>query len=311
MRALLKKILFGQKDIKEYQSVKISGNIEEKAYLKSKNGVIDISNSHWLLCLEPTIFGIWLSNPEYDINDTFKIFFTNKESGIDEKVENISTTELTLIFFDKIEEKNGTLLLLKTIKTKISNSNYFKGVLMFLVYYYKSSQTFFKFKSLYAAYSYPRKVNIISFKENNYYNLFPMDLLGGINETNKHVLGLRHGNMALSGIIKAGKIIICEVSSKYKSEIYALGKHHSSDPPSIESLPFKVFYSRNFGFPLPEWIDSYKEINIQKSINLGSQMLLWGELIEEVKIKETSGNLFHLHLLHLFSDDKKSNYPLA
>ena len=86
---------------------------------------------------------------------------------------------------------------------------------------------------------------------------------------------------------------------------------HGLTPPALDSLPFKVIESEKFGFDIPEWIFSYKEVEILKTINLGSHMLLWGKVMNEKKIKPSTGNLFHIHFLqYLHQKRKGNNYPL-
>jgi hypothetical protein len=219
---------------------------------------------------------------------------------------------LTLDFFDSIKEENGTLLLLKLKKSNIYHLHFIKTYLLFFRYYKKDSLSFARFKSFVAAYSYPRRVRIISFRQDNYYNIFPMDLLGDIKQRGRYVFGLRHTNTALHRIIETGKLAVSEVSFKYKDIIYQLGKHHSSSPPSLDSLPFDVIFSKNFDFYIPAWVESYKEIKILKTVNMGSHMLLWGELIEEKTLTGPADHLFIVHFLHyLHQKNKGLSYRLA
>jgi flavin reductase (DIM6/NTAB) family NADH-FMN oxidoreductase RutF len=118
--------------------------------------------------------------------------------------------------------------------------------------------------------------------------------------------------VALSKIIETGKVVVSEISFEHKDIIYQLGKHHSSIPPSLELLPFKVTTSENFGFYIPDWAESYKEIKIERTINLGSHMLLWGEVINQVTLKTHTSHLFHIHfLLYLHQKRKGFSYQLV
>src|SRR4030095_10468657 len=127
-----------------------------------------------------------------------------------------SVAVLTLIFFDLIEEENGILLLLKVQSSKIYHLNLIKTYLLFSRYYKKNGLTFSKFKSFVAAYSYPRQIRIVSFRQDDYYNIFPIDLLGPIEQSERFVFGLRHSNLALSGIIKTGKLAVSQVPFQFK-----------------------------------------------------------------------------------------------
>ena len=58
MKSLFRKILFGDTEIREYSTVTIAGEIKEHVFLKSGKFTIDISKTHWVLCLEPIVFGL-------------------------------------------------------------------------------------------------------------------------------------------------------------------------------------------------------------------------------------------------------------
>lgn len=312
MKNIFRKILFGDTEIKEYATITINDEIKERVYLKTDKSIIDISQNHYLLCLEPIVFGIWIKNGvdvlPVDESGGYKMYFTN---GRDEDIKRNTVADLTLDFFERITEKGGELVLLKLRKSNIFHINFIKAYLLYFKFYKKPKLSYAKLKSFASAYSYPRRVRIISFKQGDYYNIFPMDLLGDISQDNRYVFGLRHTNTALSKIIETKKVVVSECSFEYKDVIYKLGSHHSAGPPSVELLPFKVINSKNFGFYLPEWVDSYKEISILKTINLGSHMLLWGEVNNECVLKSPTKHLFHIHyLLYLYQKRKGLVYPL-
>ena len=316
MKKLLRKILLGDTEISEYSTVTVAGEIKERVFLESGKFAIDISTIHWLLCLEPIVFGVWLRKDEHMIalNERagFSMYFTDSPVDDFKIAKRSAVATITLNYFDKIDETRGTLYLLKLKKSKIHHVSFLKTFILYYKYYKKPKFSFQKYKSLIAAYSYPRRVRIISFKQDDYFNIFPMDLLGEIPQSGKHVFGLRHTNVALSKIIQARKIVVSEVPYVYKDSIYELGKHHGGAPPSPESLPFKVEPTENFRFEIPEWADSYKEVQILKTKNLGSHMLLWGEILHEKKLRESSGNLYHIHfLLYYHQKLKAADYPLV
>lgn len=310
MKKLLRELLFGDVVISEYSTVTVNKEINEKVYLQAGEIIIDISQYQFLLCLEPVVFGVWLKKSFTKDNGEYKMYFKTSQGEKNNKEKTLGI--INLVFFDKIENENKMLLLLKLKTTKIYHTNFIKTHLLYNRFYKKPAFSFNKLKSFVAAYSYPRRVRIIAFRDNEYFNIFPMDLLGNISENNYYVFGLRHTNTTLSKIIETKKIVVSEVSYKYKDVIYQLGKHHGSSPPTINSLPFKTTQSEKFGFYIPEWIYSYKEIEILKTIDLGSHMLLWGKVVNEKKIKEPTGNLYHIHfLLYYYQKLKGSNYPLV
>ena len=184
-----------------------------------------------------------------------------------------------------------------------------KAYILYFGYYRKPGFSFKKLKSFVSAFSYPRKVRLISFTMDQYYNIFPMDLLGEISKTKYFVFGLSHSNYTLSKIIETKKIVVSEVPSRYKELIYQLGKHHGTNPPALNGLPFKVKQTDLWNFPIPVWVDNYKEIKIIKIVNLGSHMLLWGKIENSITSDGDPNSLFHLHFVqHLFNKKRGSIY---
>jgi hypothetical protein len=310
MKSFLKKIFYKNVYITEYSGITISNDITEKVYLKTGSALIDITEDQWVLSLEPLVFGIWLDKqkPLPGENESYVLVFEEHQKNHKPK----KTAVAKLAYSEKIEEPEGTLLLLKLESSRISHTSLLESLFIFSRYYRKPGFTFKKLKAYASAYSYPRKVRIVSFLEPGYFNIFPMDLLGKINGTNRFVFGLRHTNQALGRIIETKKLVVTEVPFIYKKEIYELGKHHSAAPPSLEELRFKTTPSRHFGFPVTEWADSYNEIQISRTINLGSHMLLWGESQHEEMIKPASMHFYHIHfLLYLYQKRLGQNYHLA
>ena len=308
MKKLFRKILFGDVPVSEYSTVTILGEIIESVYLEVDGTKIDISNLHWLLCLNPIVFGIWFSkdsiNISFDNGKLYKMYFRDsKSNGTDVAI-------LELNFFAKLEEKDGTLILLKLEKADIHHVSRLKTQILFYRYYKKPEQDFYKLKSYSAAYSYPRRVRLISFNEDNWFNIFPMDLVGDIPLSKRYVFGLRHTNVTLARIIETKKMVVSEISYEFKDVIYQLGKHHRQ-PLSDTKPSFKFINTEVFGFPVPSWANSYKEIRIVGTLNLGSHMLLWGEEINEKHLTEPTRSLYHIHFLHyLHQKGRAQAYPL-
>jgi hypothetical protein len=316
MKELYRKIIFGDADIKEYSTITIDGGIREKVYLQWGDPAppVDISLDHWLLCLDPVVFGVWLDKARQipDQAALCMMYFRDEACppGADPANDCLAALQLDLV--DRIEEAGGSLFLFRLTTSRIHHISAIRTRLIYSKYYKKPGLTFSKLRSFVAAYSYPRRVRLISFREEGYYNIFPMDLLGDIAQAGRYVFGLRHTNTALARIIGAKKIVVSELPFECKDTIYRLGSHHSSSPPPIEELPFAVSPSHLFGFWIPDFVESYKEIKILRTINLGSHMLMWGEPVGETRIKPDTPHLYHIHyLLYLHQKARGFSYPLA
>jgi hypothetical protein len=315
MKELFRKILFGDAGIKEYATINIDGDIREKVYLRFADGeTVDISRSHYVLCLTPIVFGVWLEKGQKIPDEKAKCRMYFREGvcppGADPGTGALAVVRLDPV--DKIEEENGSLFLFKLSAVRIHHISFLRARLIFSKYYKKPGLSFFKLKGFVAAYSYPRRVRVVSFREGEYFNIFPMDLLGDIRQAGRFALGLRHTNTTLARIIGAKKVVVSEFPFARKDTIYRLGSHHSSSPPSIGELPFGVIETQTFGFWVPEWVESYKEIKILKTINLGSHMLMWGEPVAESRIRTETPHLYHIHyLLFLQQKARGFSYPLV
>ena len=199
MRRLLTKILYKGIPVKEYASITTGDHISEKVLLNIDDSILDVSKDQWVLCLQPIVFGIWLNNPDFSPPVThYKII-------IEEIAPVKKLAEIQLSFFDCIKEQDGTLLLLKEDRSRLFHTSLIETYLLYSAYYRKPGFSFKKFSSYVSAFSYPRKVRLVSFQNEDYFNIFPMDFVGKIGATNRYVFGLRHTNKALSRIIEAKK----------------------------------------------------------------------------------------------------------
>ena len=250
------------------------------------------------------ILGIFLSNKiEIGRNQVFRIKFKSKNSSFTEAV-------MEAAYFDSIEEPEGTLYLFEINQSKIYQRNWLFRTGLYKRYFSARQPSKYKYNSLVAAFSYPRKVKLVSFKQDHYYNIFPMDLLGEAGAGSYHVFGLRHTNIALEKMIQSAKVVVSDISFEHKKIIYDLGKHHGTNPPPVQDLPFQVNLTSKFGFYIPEWIENYKEVEITRKLNLGSHMMLWGKILQTVNMAPKPMQMAHIHFLHYLQLKKfGENYP--
>ena len=299
----------------EYSKIRVADDIREAVFLEIGGSWIDVARDHWVLCIEPIVFGVWIRKDQLllqpDRGMKCRLYFSAGSGGDRKKFIRNAEVALTLELVDRIDEGAGSLFLLRLQKSHLYQFPFIKIFLLFFRYYRRGGLSFARFKSFVAAYNYPRRVRLISFRQENYFNIFPMDLLGDIAGTNRYVFGLRHSNTSLPRILETGKILVAEVSHVHKDMIYQLGKHHSGHPPSLDELPFAVNRSKNFDFYIPALVESYKEVRILRILNLGSHMLLWGEVLEEQVLKDATDHLFLVHFLHFLYQKERRPYQLA
>jgi hypothetical protein len=302
MNSAFWKMMFGEVATREYYAVRIDGGIREKVYLTGGAGmpVLDISSTHWILCLYPVVIGVWAEKGRVkDLNAaiTYHAYFRDGacESGQDPAKDAFAMLRLDIL--DIIPKENGSLFLFRAFSQRIDHSSWIKERILYSKFYKKSGSTFRNMMCFAAAFSYPRRVRIVSFRDGDHYNIFPMDLLGNIAGTDGFVFGLRHTNPSLARMIATKKVVVAEAPFGYKSLIYQLARNHGVSPPPVDQLPFGVVASARLGFWLPDWVEHYREIQIDKTIDLGSHMLLSGTCTGEYDLAPSSPGLYHIHAL--------------
>jgi hypothetical protein len=302
MKPYLRRILFGASEIREFVTVGADFDIGERVYLEAGHVSIDVSRHQWLLGLDPIVMGVWIDSAdmaEAARQGECKLYFYGAEKGNEMERMGSAVAEMTLEFFDQLEEENGILLLLKVKRTRVRHIHPLRAWLLYRKFYKKPGFDFDRLKAYAAAFSYPRRVRIVSCEmDRDHHYLFPMDLVGDIGQAGRYLFSLRHTNVALDKMVEMGKMVVSEVPAAYKSVIYQLGKGHLQVPPRLDELPFRVASTATFGFYVPEWTESYREIRIRKTIDLGSHLLLWGEPVSFQQIGPPCQHLYHIHFLY-------------
>ncbi|HTR31368.1 MAG TPA: hypothetical protein VMH27_18980 [Puia sp.] len=317
-------LLTGERVIRDFVTVGADDRLRERVYLAADGRVWDVSGNQWLLGLDPRVIGIWVEkNGDLAEDPGGRISYTlyvhedvpmRVATGAGKPAGDVSGKvlgEMTLEYSDRIADDNGILLLFRVKSTLIHHMGSLRARLLYRKFYRKPGVTFERLKAVAAAYTYPRRVRVISFCfGSDHHYIFPMDLLADIRSAGRYLLGMRHSNQVLKQIMEVRKIVVAEAPAGYKQQIYKLGRNHSASPPPLDQLPFGVIKTREWGFCLPDWVESYKEIRIGKTTDLGSHMLLYGEWSEDVILRPPTPRLHHIHFLYyLHQKDGRLPYP--
>lgn len=320
--AIYGRVLTGEKVIRDFMTVGADDRVREKVYLGAAGKVWDVSGNQWLLGLDPRVVGVW--DPHAGDAVAYRLYMCGSEAEEsagsmenggrgEEDIARKALAVMNLENFDRIVEDDGTLFLFRVLSTDIRHIDPVRARLIYEKFYKKPGVTYERLKAVAAAYTYPRRVRIISFRfddQNNY--IFPMDLLADIRPVRRYLFGMRHSNQVLTKIMDAGRIAVGEAPAEYKHVIYKLGRNHSAAPPPLDELPFGVIATQDWGFYLPEWVESYKEIRIRKTLDLGSHMLLCGDWTEDVELVPPTPRLHHLHFLYyLHQKGGRLQYPVV
>ncbi len=298
MGSVIKNIFFKDTKITTFFISRLpETSIEEKVFLKKGRHKVDITRHQGMICLDPFCISVWLSKEQTQGLDpqTAEIRF--------EKGNKLNAT-ITVSLIEKIATAKGGLLLYKIENVKNYQLSALHRLVLFKYFLRSKSNTYYSRKVISALYSYPRRIIIVSYKDEEYYNIFPMDIQSYIQEDDTYILGLRTTNVTLDKILAAGKVVVSDTDTVDINTVYNLGKHSSTTPTPVEQLPFGTTKSDIFGFPVPDFTGGYKEIEIIRHRKMGYHMLMVGKVVNEVKLKPTSSSLYHIGFLQY----QKGNY---
>jgi flavin reductase (DIM6/NTAB) family NADH-FMN oxidoreductase RutF len=289
MKKLIIKLLFGGIPPTQYPAVRIpQGKIGEKVVLKKSKTQIDITQNHSIVCQAPFCISVWMDKHALEP-------FQSGESKIiiDKGYKTISKLGVKILHI--IDEKDYYILVFEIQTAKSSGMNFIQRYILQRSFLKNGNLTQLESDIYAALYAYPRGIILVSFRQADYYNIFPMDFQGYYREKDMYILGLRTTNITLEKIIQQGKVVVCVTDDTDISTIYALGKHHSTEPPYMDKLGFDLVKSELFGFPVPAFCKSYKEIEIINHFKVGSHMMLIGKILNNFQESERLSSVYHIY----------------
>ena len=138
---------------------------------------------------------------------------------------------------------------------------------------------------------------MVSYKDDSYCNMFPMDIHSHIAGEGLYLLGLRTTNLTLNKMLEAKKVVVCDTDNVDINTVYTLGKQPSASPIPLNELPFGTVESEQFGFPVPNFSGSYKEIEIIHHRKMGFHMLMVGRVVNAKQLKPNPQSFYHIGFL--------------
>ena len=144
------------------------------------------------------------------------------------------------------------------------------------------------------AYAIPRVISLITVSNHNFYNLFPTDLHGTVNEQ-YYVGSLRHGGKACVQVESAGRIAISQVNCGACKTVYSLGKNHMQEVKPKDNFPFGDISSSQFQLPLPQPVLQYRELELTGSFEHGIHKLLLFKIVSRQTLSAEPATLAHIH----------------
>jgi flavin reductase (DIM6/NTAB) family NADH-FMN oxidoreductase RutF len=298
-RSIFRKLLFKNRTAREYPAVRISNEeVLEKVTLRFGSHTVDITKTHAVVCQTPFYMAIWVEP------DTIQNYLpASYEVSIHRGTKLIAKLEANL--YHIIHENGLSIMVLNLQQGRSFLINYPQQQLL-LSYFVRKRNITFREGAIYGAlYSYPRRVIVVSYREQEYFNIFPMDFQCLLEDKGLYFFGLRTTNITLQKILTAKKLVVSNTDTVDLSTIYLLGKHHSSVPPSPETLPFQLLESEVYKFPVPSFSSAYKEVEVLTSFPLGTHTFFVGKVVNSKKVRAGSSSIYHFH----FFGSLEASYP--
>lgn len=297
MGSFLNKLFFNDQKISTFCITRLHPNqIEEKVYLKNGYSQADITATNAMICLDPFCMAAWLPTEQANLT-------SNQNAQIHFMKGNRLNALIDVSLIEKIATEHGFLFLFKVENVKNYQMTALHRLVLFARFLRSKKNTYQSRMVISAMYSYPRNIIIVSYKDDEYCNIFPMDIHGYIEEEGMYILGLRTTNVTLDKILAAKKVVVCDTNDAEINVVYDLGKHSSKSPTAQDQLPFKTTDSELFKFPVPDFVGEYKEIEIIANRKMGYHMLMVGKVLNRKRLKENPSSLYHVGFLQFQNSD--------
>ncbi len=132
--------------------------------------------------------------------------------------------------------------------------------------------TFQDVKALNGYYMLPRPVFLLSVRDGEAENVFPVDLLGEVSDGHL-VMALRKDRQS-AGCIRAGRALaLSSLPGRYRSVAYALAAQHHDRRIDPAAIPFPVRPSVDFGLPVPADALRVRELEVVGEQTVGSHVV--------------------------------------
>jgi flavin reductase (DIM6/NTAB) family NADH-FMN oxidoreductase RutF len=142
----------------------------------------------------------------------------------------------------------------------------------------------------------PRPVVLISVDDGEANNLFPMDLIGPLEES-WFSLALRRTSPSVKTLRRAKRLALGDVDACDRDLAYRLGRHHGMQRIDWAEVGCELAPSATFGLPLPTRVTRTRECIIEHSLEMGSHAWFLCRVVNE-RGHATGARLFHTSGIH-------------
>ncbi len=118
----------------------------------------------------------------------------------------------------------------------------------------------------------PRPVALVSVRENDHRNMFPMDLIGQLSRSGLFSLALRSTNVSAPHMKEGSRLALSYVPGSMRAQAYEVSAHHKEALTDWTALPFAVRPSPDAGMPVVADALAIRELTIVHRRTIGLHM---------------------------------------
>ena len=141
-------------------------------------------------------------------------------------------------------------------------------------------------QQLMIAYLCPRPVVLVSVDTPGHQNIFPMDLIGSLQQSGLFTLALRSTSTSVTVMRDVRRVALSNIPATMKALVYKLAEQHKHPLTDWNALPFPTRPSRKFGIPTIAAALRIQELDIVHSQEVGSHTLFLGRIVSDENLAQ-------------------------
>jgi flavin reductase (DIM6/NTAB) family NADH-FMN oxidoreductase RutF len=142
----------------------------------------------------------------------------------------------------------------------------------------------------------PRPIVLVSLFHGSSGNIFPMNLMGMVEE-GYFVFALNRSKKSAGAVAAAAELAISTIPFEHAELARGLGPNHSQNSIDFARLPFGTFPSRTLGIPVPEFSLAVRELRVEKVLPLGSHDFFVARIIG-TQVHVSAPEFYRIHGLY-------------
>jgi len=144
----------------------------------------------------------------------------------------------------------------------------------------------------------PRPVSLVSVADENGGNIFPLNVMGDLNES-YFAFCLKAGKLPAQFVEKNRRVVLSSVPMADSQIAYRLGPNHNRPTIDWNQLPFATRASRTFRTPVPVFACRVREMEVEQIHTLGFHTFFLARVISDEQLAEVP----ELCVVHGFYED--------